>query len=459
MPELVLKLGDTVVQTYVFDKETMTIGRSRDNDVVIENLSVSRNHARVRLQEGKYVLHDLNSANGTYVNGVKVTKTEVVDADVVAIGKHKLVFANRAAVVEDQMLVDALGGDRTMFVDRAPQASLVVTDGKQKGAEFPLTKFETSIGKAVGCDVVLGNDWFLAGKQATIYRRGNDGFEIHDLGGFRKTKVNGVTLLEPALLKPGDVIELGSAKVVFNQGDAVGSASGRIPQEMAIEDSIYGGGPVAPPPSSPPARRPGTGALTEFDDEQAAQREPEPSGREGDPGTDGTGALDEGTGSLGVISTTGDEEAAPLSGAEGDPMASRPRDDSSSSEFSDVRFAEKPSAPQVALDGTSSGKRRRKGHGAADAARPPAPVATPPDGGSPSTSRRDGPETAGSGFDPATSVSSPSLEALPDHSDPKVAKEIALWEKAMENRSEVVRRQAAKMLKKLTGRDHDIGGR
>src|SRR5436309_3057222 len=101
MPEIVLKLGDTVLQTIVFDKDIMSVGRSRDNDVVVENLSVSRNHARIRRQNGKYVLTDLNSANGTYVNGVRVSKTEIVDDDVISIGKHRMQFVNKVMSDEE----------------------------------------------------------------------------------------------------------------------------------------------------------------------------------------------------------------------------------------------------------------------------------------------------------------------------------------------------------------------
>lgn len=76
MPEIVVSLGDNVVHKYFFEKDVLSIGRGRDNDIVIENLAVSRNHSRIKRQNGKYVLIDLNSANGTYVNGVKITKTE-----------------------------------------------------------------------------------------------------------------------------------------------------------------------------------------------------------------------------------------------------------------------------------------------------------------------------------------------------------------------------------------------
>ena len=63
MPELIVKLGDNVVQKYFFDKDVLSVGRARDNDIVIENLSVSRNHALVRLFDYNYILTELNSAN------------------------------------------------------------------------------------------------------------------------------------------------------------------------------------------------------------------------------------------------------------------------------------------------------------------------------------------------------------------------------------------------------------
>lgn len=76
MPELIVKLGDSIVHKYFFDKDVLSIGRAKDNDIVIENLSVSRNHARIRRVDNKFILTDLNSANGTYVNNVRVSKTD-----------------------------------------------------------------------------------------------------------------------------------------------------------------------------------------------------------------------------------------------------------------------------------------------------------------------------------------------------------------------------------------------
>ena len=73
MQWITVKLGDTVVQQHPIEKDVISIGRARDNEIVIENLSVSRNHARIRREGESFAIADLNSANGTFVNGVKIS--------------------------------------------------------------------------------------------------------------------------------------------------------------------------------------------------------------------------------------------------------------------------------------------------------------------------------------------------------------------------------------------------
>lgn len=467
MPELVLKLGDNVIQTYVFDKEVMSIGRSRDNDVVIENLSVSRNHCRVRKQGGKFVLTDLNSANGTYVNGVKITKTEVVDGDVISVGKHRLHFQNRI-VPEEQVIADAFGQDRTMLVDRIAQPVLAVTDGKLKGTEFKLTKFETSIGKAQENDIVIGDDWFLSKKQAVIYRRGVQ-YEIHDFGGFRKTKVNGQPLNEPRVLEAGDVIELGNTRCVFQfAGEPM--PTGRVPQEIASDDSIFSSG---------------IGSFAESG--AAADSLPRASTEREESSEDYLVVVEGPSGETGPTSEQADapaQEAAPAPTAD---AAEEPPVEELSAEVaampSEAGVSSSPAeAPEpVAAPGGSSNPRRRK----RDRLRELAAAAASPSGtGSSVYGDTQGPASPP---EPAPEAASePAPEPAPESSappqnepentgpspirgrwtggmtdeeiaaNPDLQREVALWEQAIQNRSAVIRRQAAKTLKKLTGRDYEI---
>src|SRR4029434_954777 len=70
-----------------FDKTEVTIGRVQGNDIVLPKGNVSKRHARIVLKDGKFIIVDLKSTNGTYVNGRKITSPLVVkDSDKIYIG-------------------------------------------------------------------------------------------------------------------------------------------------------------------------------------------------------------------------------------------------------------------------------------------------------------------------------------------------------------------------------------
>jgi len=90
MLKLVLMLKNTEIKTIETDKETITIGRNNNSDIHINNLGVSKEHAKITRENGNYVIEDLNSTNGTLLNNEPVTKAGLSGKDVVTIGKHSL---------------------------------------------------------------------------------------------------------------------------------------------------------------------------------------------------------------------------------------------------------------------------------------------------------------------------------------------------------------------------------
>ena len=91
--ELVIASGPTAGTRMELDKEITTAGRHEDSDMLLDDVSVSRHHAIfTRTASGRITLRDLNSLNGTYVNGARVEETTLHSADEVQIGKFKLVF-------------------------------------------------------------------------------------------------------------------------------------------------------------------------------------------------------------------------------------------------------------------------------------------------------------------------------------------------------------------------------
>jgi pSer/pThr/pTyr-binding forkhead associated (FHA) protein len=98
MPELIIKLGDREVNRVAFTQDIINIGRTEDNEVVIPNLGVSRQHAQIRKEKDKFIVTDLNSTNGTYLNEERVISKELQHGDLIKIGKHTITFENSEAV-------------------------------------------------------------------------------------------------------------------------------------------------------------------------------------------------------------------------------------------------------------------------------------------------------------------------------------------------------------------------
>src|SRR6187402_3432570 len=94
MAKLILTLDGSVIREAPLDKEKVTIGRKASNDIQIENLAVSGEHARIVTILNDSFLEDLGSTNGTLVNGMPVTKHILQTNDIIEIGKYKLKYVN-----------------------------------------------------------------------------------------------------------------------------------------------------------------------------------------------------------------------------------------------------------------------------------------------------------------------------------------------------------------------------
>jgi pSer/pThr/pTyr-binding forkhead associated (FHA) protein len=90
MLTILLKFKNSEIKTIETDKEEITIGRNPGNDVHIDNLGVSKQHAKIFKHDGGYVIEDLNSTNGTFINNKRIAKAILNDNDEVHIGKHSL---------------------------------------------------------------------------------------------------------------------------------------------------------------------------------------------------------------------------------------------------------------------------------------------------------------------------------------------------------------------------------
>ena len=129
MLKIELKFKDSVLKTIVFDKEVVTIGRHSDNDIHIDSLSVSSQHARIVKYHKKYIIEDLDSTNGTFLNKKRISKDKLSDNDVLTIGKHTLITSFKTGD-KDRIATDIV--DSTMKLTTEEHISMLKKIKKKK---------------------------------------------------------------------------------------------------------------------------------------------------------------------------------------------------------------------------------------------------------------------------------------------------------------------------------------
>lgn len=232
MPTLTLKFKGNVIREYPLGPEqSMTIGRNDSNVIVIENLAVSSHHAKIDTVGDGFLLTDLKSKNGCFVNERMVSTHWLQDGDVIHIGKHVLTFVYGPD--ESRPVTDPANLDKTMVMDagqyrdmlnrdngtvaelrKAEQEPVGVLSFLSGGeGEVELDKKLTKIGKDASADIRL-TGMTIGQTAATISRRPN-GYYLSYVGGFAKPRINGKSVKESAPLNEFDIVEIGSAKLQF----------------------------------------------------------------------------------------------------------------------------------------------------------------------------------------------------------------------------------------------------
>ncbi len=238
MARLVLSLDGQALAEYNMSKERYTIGRLPDNDIRIDNPAVSGHHALIINILNDSFLEDLNSTNGTYVNGKIVKKHAMQHGDVITVGHHSLRFMDSEAdepadEFEKTMVISSREAANLkvpgMTVREAapaaaqpapapaaanplpfsagvlPKAKLQVLSGQFAGRELELVKTLTTLGRP--------------GVQVAAITRRADGFYIVHVESGREGDfplVNGVAIGPQARkLQDNDVVQLAGVKMGF----------------------------------------------------------------------------------------------------------------------------------------------------------------------------------------------------------------------------------------------------
>src|SRR5436190_8635948 len=221
MGKLVVSLDGVVIKEVQITKDKTTLGRRPYNDIVIDNLAVSGEHAVLQMVGSDVFIEDLNSTNGTYINGKAVKKQLLAHNDTVEVGKYKIKFMvedgtdyEKTMIMKPGTMAPAGGGYPTgrssgfgalaaAGASAAP-ATIRVMNGAAAGREVVLTKVVTTVGKP--------------GVQVASITKRPTGYVLAHVEGSSRPTVNSNPLVgETVGLKNGDVIELAGTQMQFVQ--------------------------------------------------------------------------------------------------------------------------------------------------------------------------------------------------------------------------------------------------
>ncbi len=229
MAKILLKYKDAVVQETVLDKGIVGIGRKPDNNIIIDNQAVSGHHAIIEAQWNQLFIEDLESLNGTYLNGQRINRAELFNKDVILIGVHALEI-----VFDKERLPDlkaAVGRGRSMsetvVITPEEQKKIIlaanktipdvlggflVIKGSSEHKDYVIKEKISTIGKEKGSAIRLKG--FFAPKRAALVNRRKEGYFITPTGS-KTIKVNGNAIDHRHDLKDGDIVEIGRLKLQF----------------------------------------------------------------------------------------------------------------------------------------------------------------------------------------------------------------------------------------------------
>lgn len=205
MARLIVTHQGTVIKEYDLSKEKVMVGRKPSNDIILDDPTVSGEHAMFLHMQHTYV-EDMNSTNGIKLNGKAVSKRQLNHGDIIQIGQHEFKFIDDAVQDFEKTVVISSPVAKAEPAPAPAQAKVMITNGKKQGETIALNKPYTKLGSA--------------SQVAVIARRGGSYYLMPMSGGAATSgtspKLNGKQIgAESMLLGNGDTIEVAGTELKF----------------------------------------------------------------------------------------------------------------------------------------------------------------------------------------------------------------------------------------------------
>jgi hypothetical protein len=227
MPKLTVVLGRTPLKVYDLDQPVIKIGRVAGQDIVIDNMSVSRTQAEIaKLDDGSWIVRDAGSSNGTFVNGEKLAGDRPLAAgDEISMGKYSVLW-DKALDVQPQVAArpaaPSAGSEHgTMYLkpEEVKKLTQVSAQKRQAHLDWEIKGEKGTYALAATGAALIGSDDLcdlnIAGaSNHVLIVKTADGYEARNLSAFRGMTING-TKAKRGKLADGNVVEMGGLKLVF----------------------------------------------------------------------------------------------------------------------------------------------------------------------------------------------------------------------------------------------------
>lgn len=222
--KLILLNPDGPEQEFELAKSNISLGRGITNDISLDDLKVSRSHARLECGAQEVTLVDLGSSNGTQVNGKQIDRATLIPEDTINLGSQQLRYLVGEpsedvglTVIDTQLQLDQTINDEYLpvVINETSTPSLVVFTGDRTWS-IDLNNFDqVIIGRDESC-IVFIDDNKVSRRHAEVQRRG-EAFLLKDLGSTNGTWVHDQQI-EQHPLQDGDVIRIGPIQIIFKAG-------------------------------------------------------------------------------------------------------------------------------------------------------------------------------------------------------------------------------------------------
>ncbi|MBS1198384.1 MAG: hypothetical protein H6R18_2169 [Proteobacteria bacterium] len=230
MAKLILSLNGNVINQFFIDKASVTIGRDLGNEIVIDDPLLSRQHARIVCIEKDHIVEDLQSSNGTRLNGSPLKRQILQHSDVIELGSHHLRYmSSRVAAdieLERTMIIKGLShmaaeiaaegaAPATTPVTSVPVARATKTNLPEGSVKVLAGSGRHAEGETIHLDRVVAT-FGTPGEQLIVIARRPQGYVLSHVEGAYPTRINGQNIgSAPHLLRDGELIESAALRLEF----------------------------------------------------------------------------------------------------------------------------------------------------------------------------------------------------------------------------------------------------